>query len=213
MIIEFGDGFGLRQATVEDHAAFCTVCLKTGDAGEDATDREDDPNLMGLIYAVPYQVLEPRFAFAIEGPRGVAGYLFGALETETFNARLAREWYPRLQAEVRDPGFEETRWKASDWARAHIHNPDLSIPPALQPFPSHGHIDLLPEARGRGIGRRCMEHLQRELGGSGSTGMFLDVHPRNTNAREFYRRLGFADVDGLATRPTSLFMAKRFGRV
>ena len=47
------------------------VCLKTGDAGQDATAREDDPQLLGLIFAIPYQVLEPDFAFVIDGPNGV----------------------------------------------------------------------------------------------------------------------------------------------
>jgi len=89
MILDFGDGFFLRRATSDDHAAFRAVCLKTGDAGEDATSREDDPGLMGMIYAVPYQVFAPDFAFAIEGPEGVAGYLFGMPDTAAFNAWLA----------------------------------------------------------------------------------------------------------------------------
>ena len=67
MILDFGDGFFLRQATADDHDALARICLKTGDAGKDATAREDDPGLLGLIYAIPYQVLEPELAFVIEG--------------------------------------------------------------------------------------------------------------------------------------------------
>ena len=67
MIVDFGGGFFLRRATSADHPAFCAVCVRTGDAGKDATSREDDPELMGQIYAVPYQVLEPDLAFAIDG--------------------------------------------------------------------------------------------------------------------------------------------------
>ena len=97
MIVDFGGGFFLRHATANDHPALCAVCLKTGDAGADATWREDDPALMGQIYAVPYQVLEPDLAFVVDSSEGVAGYLFGALDTRSFNVRLASDWYPTLQ--------------------------------------------------------------------------------------------------------------------
>jgi ribosomal protein S18 acetylase RimI-like enzyme len=210
MILDFGDGFYLRRATTHDHTAFCEVCLRTGDAGEDATSREDDPQLMGMIYAVPYQVLEPEFAFAIAGTEGVAGYLFGVPDTRAFNSRLAAEWYARLQARVADPGPDRSKWRGSDWARHVIHHPYLAVPEALKPYPSHGHIDLLAEARGRGVGRLCMEYLQRRLIEAGSTGMYLDVHPRNTRAQAFYRGLGFQVVAGRGLPGTSIFMTKSF---
>ena len=64
MVLDFGGGYRLRAALAEDHAALCMVCLKTGDSGKDATGREDDPDLLGLIYAVPYQV---RAGFCVRG--------------------------------------------------------------------------------------------------------------------------------------------------
>ena len=60
--------------------------------------------LLGLIYAIPYQVLEPELAFVIDGPNGVSGYVLGARDTQAFNARLADNWYPRLQARIGRPG-------------------------------------------------------------------------------------------------------------
>jgi len=208
MMVDFGDGFFLRQATANDHPALCMICLKTGDAGEDATSREDDPALMGQIYAVPYQVLEPDLAYVVDGADGVAGYLFGALDTETFNARLASDWYPALQGRVADPGPNRSAWRNSDWARHAIHHPNLDLPDALAPYPSHGHIDLLPQARGRGIGRRCMRFLEQRLEAGGSTGLFLDVHRRNKNAQRFYAMLGYQPVPMRAKSATSRFIAK-----
>lgn len=209
MILDFGGGFFLRRATGADHAALCAVCVGTGDAGRDATAREDDPALMGQIYAVPYQVLEPDLAFAIDSPEGVAGYLFGALDTASFNARLASDWYPALRRRVSDPGPDRSAWRGSDWVRHAIHHPELGIPEALAAYPSHGHIDLLPKARGRGIGRRCMGFLEERLAAAGSTGLFLDVHPRNVEAQRFYAALGYAPVPIPTLSPMSMFMAKR----
>lgn len=212
MILDLGGGSFVRHAGPADQAALCAVCLKTGAAGKDATGREDDPDLMGLVYAVPYQVLEPDFAFVIEGVNGVAGYLFGALDTAQFNAALAMHWYPRLQRRVRDPGAVTAKWQGSDWVRRMIHHPALDIPKALAPFPSHGHIDLLPEARGRGIGKRCMDFLEARLAAAGSSGIFLQVDPANLSAQRFYRSLGYRALAGAGLPGSSVFMAKRLVR-
>ncbi len=208
MILDFGGGFTLRRATDRDHAAFCDICLRTGDAGRDATWREDDPALMGQIYAVPYQVLEPELAFAIDGAAGVAGYLFGVLDTGSFNKRLASDWYPALRRRVADPGPDPKAWRGSDWARRAIHHTVLSIPEVLLPYPSHAHIDLLPAARGRGIGSRSMRFLDSTLAKAGSTGIFLDVHPRNREAQRFYAAHGYKAVAGAGNADSALFMAK-----
>ena len=209
MIVDLGDGFILRPATQADHAALSTVCLRTGDAGKDASAREDDPELLGLIYAIPYQVLEPDFAFAVAGPGSVCGYLFGALDSRAFNARLAAEWYPRLRQRVADPGPDRTRWRGSDWARRLIHHPDFEVPEALAPYPSHGHIDLLPEARGRGIGRRAMALLEQRLAAAGSSGLHMQVDPRNRAALRFYRAIGFELMRGAGLPRHSLYLGKR----
>lgn len=208
MVLDFGDGYRLRHATADDHAALCHVCLKTGDSGKDATGREDDPDLLGMIYAVPYQVRDPDFAFVVDGPNGVCGYLFGARDTVAFNRWLETEWYPPLASRLRDPGPDESTWKGSDWARYAIHHPDLSFPSALHPYPAHGHIDLLEEARGRGIGRRCMDHLMAALGAAGAPGMHLGVSPVNRNALRFYDKLGFVRLKDPSLPRHTVFVAQ-----
>jgi len=212
MILDFDGGFFLRHAAPADHAALCHVCLRTGAAGQDATWREDDPELMGLIYAVPYQVLEPDFAFVIEGRKGVAGYLFGVLDTGAFNLRVAADWYPSLRRRITDPGADRSRWQGSDWARRMVHHPRLELPAALAPFPSHGHVDLLPEARGRGIGKSCMAFLEGRLAAAGSGGIFLEVDPANSHALRFYDSLGYRTVPGVPIADASVFVAKRLTR-
>ena len=110
------------------------VCLKTGAAGQDATEREDDPELMGLIYAVPYQVLEPDFAFVIEGAGGVAGYLFGALDTAP-STPAGRRLVPAAcsaGSPIRDPTGRAGR---AATGRGMIHHPDFELPAALAAFP------------------------------------------------------------------------------
>jgi ribosomal protein S18 acetylase RimI-like enzyme len=194
IVLDFGGGFALRRAIAADHAALAMVCLKTGDAGKDASALEDDPDLLGLIYTIPYQIFEPGLAFVVEGSEGVCGYLLGAADTRAFNARLLERWYPSLQARCADPGADASRWQGSDWGRHWIHHPELDVPVILDAYPSHGHIDLLPPARGRGIGRKAMSFLEEKLVEAGSSGLHLQVMPENRGALSFYAALGFAEL-------------------
>jgi GNAT superfamily N-acetyltransferase len=209
MELDFGGGYFLRRAEVADHAALNHVCLKTGDSGKDATGREDDPDLLGLIYAVPYQVLEPDFAFVIDGPNGVCGYLFGAPDSARIYARMRDEWFPPLAARLADPGPDESRWRGSDWARRAIHHPSFDFPPVLEAYPAHGHIDLLEEARGRGIGRQCIQLLMARLVAVGAPGMHLQVSPKNRGALAFYGKLGFEVVSDPELPRHTVFVGRR----
>lgn len=191
MELDFGDGYMLRKAVWADYAALNRVCLLTGDSGKDATAREDDPDLLGLIYAVPYQVFSPDFALVVQGPGGVCGYVLGTPSSEKFYARVGQEWFPPLARRLDDPGPDETRWVGSDWARYAIHHPQFVYPPVLRDYPAHGHIDLLAEARGRKIGSRAMRLMMGRLKAAGITGMHLQVSPSNDGALAFYRTLGF----------------------
>jgi ribosomal protein S18 acetylase RimI-like enzyme len=208
MVLDFGDGYRLRPALAPDHAAMSMVCLKTGDSGKDATDREDDPSLLGLIYAVPYQIYEPDFAFVVDGPEGVCGYILGAKDSDSFYRRLTSEWFPPIAARISDPGPDEADWQGSDWARYLIHHPDFGWPLPLRSWPAHGHIDLLEEARGRNIGRRGMEHMMTVLKAAGAPGIHLGVSPKNRGAQAFYKKLGFAVVSDPTLPRHTLFMAR-----
>jgi ribosomal protein S18 acetylase RimI-like enzyme len=184
----------IRQATAADHAALSMVCLKTGDSGADATDREDDPRLLGLVYALPYQVGAPEFAFVTEDDDGVCGYVLGALDTRAFHRFLTEEWFPVVGAGLRDPGPDEGLWRGSDWLRRAILEPEGLPPVDLGLYPAHGHIDLLPRAQGRGAGARAMAHLMGRLARAGAAGMHLGVSDVNARALGFYAHLGFDEI-------------------
>ncbi len=187
--------FEIRRATRADHDALKRVCLMTGDAGQDASDTEDDPDLLGLVFAVPYQIYEPEFAFVIENRDGVCGYVLGAPDTRRFMAQMTHDWFAALQPRYADPGTDRSRWKGSDWARHAIHYPDREPIPELAPYPAHGHIDLLPVAQGKDMGRRAMEHLMDRMRAAGVTGLHMGVNARNARALRFYERLGFTTLE------------------
>jgi ribosomal protein S18 acetylase RimI-like enzyme len=201
-------GFRIRLATVQDHPALKDICLKTGDAGQDATALQDDPELLGLVYAVPYQVFAPGFAFLLEDAAGPCGYVLGVPDTRAFQTWLDTVWYPPLRARLRNPGPDEAAWQHSDWVRWRVFAPVGVAPVDLTLYPAHGHIDLLPRAQGRGLGAALMDRLTAALEQAGSPGMFLEVAPANLRAQVFYARIGF---HLLSESSDSAVMGKRLG--
>jgi len=199
----------LRQARSDDRVALSHICLRTGAAGEDATAREDDPELIGLIYAVPYLELEPDFAIVAEGPSGVMGYVLGALDTARFNVRLDAEWFAPLRERIGPAPADPATWHGSDWARHHIHHPPADPATVLARYPSHAHIDLLPEIQRRGMGRRLLTCLEARLTDAGSPGLHLALAPENQRALLFYKALGYTELPEAPAG--ALYVGKRLG--
>lgn len=208
MRAELADGVSLDRATPNDRAALESVCLATGDSGRDASDSEDDPTLLGQIFAVPYLVFAPEFAFMARRRGMVRGYAFGVPDTAAFEAWLHGVWFPDLRERLVDPGPDPSRWKGSDWARRHIHHPPKLALPALNDFPAHGHIDLMPDVRGHGVGRRMLSIVMTELRRAGASGMHLDVSPENTAAQKFYAKQGFRPLGTPIPGDDRLFFVK-----
>jgi ribosomal protein S18 acetylase RimI-like enzyme len=169
---------------------------------------QDDPDILGLVYAVPYQVFAPGSAFLLEDAAGPCGYVLGVADTRAFQTWLDTVWYPPLRARLRNPGPDEAGWHGSDWVRWRVFAALLPPPVDLTRYPAHGHIDLLPRAQGRGLGAALMDRLTRALAQAGSPGMFLEVAPTNLQAQAFYARLGF---HRLAADADTVVMGKALG--
>ena len=88
----------IRLATDADRDALYDICLRTGDAGEDASGVVNDPRLLGELFVAPYAALEPELSFVAVDDEGVAGYVVGTADTRAFEARQEAEWFPALRA-------------------------------------------------------------------------------------------------------------------
>jgi ribosomal protein S18 acetylase RimI-like enzyme len=184
----------VRAYVPSDLDAVYSVCLLTGDSGEDATDLYDDPKALGHLYAGPYVTLEPDLAFVLQDRAGVCGYVIGAADTVRFHRQMVERWLPPLQAALPDPQGDPRTWSRTEGIYHRLHHPRLHFPEELEPYPSHLHIDLLPRAQGRGFGRRLMERLLEALAAKGSPGVHLGVASSNTRAQRFYRKVGFVEL-------------------
>jgi GNAT superfamily N-acetyltransferase len=177
----------IRPATLHDLPGAYRVCLRTGDAGGDATGRYRNPDLLGHVYAGPYVVGEPSHALIAADEDGVAGYCLAAPDTSAFAAWAASAWWPQLRDQFprRDDGTPDAEIIAL------IHEPPIANRDVLEAYPAHLHIDLLERVRGTGTGRRLVERQLQSLADAGASGCHLFVDASNANAIAFYGHLGW----------------------
>lgn len=182
----------IRPYQPRDLARLYEICLRTGASGEDATHLVVDPRLFGELYAAPYAALEPAHALVVDDGSGAAvGYALGALDTRAFEARCEAEWWPALRE--RHPVGSGAN-DLDELLVTMLHHRHAAADDVVARYPSHLHIDLLPEAQGAGWGRALMEALQDLLRAAGSPGVHLGVSARNRRALGFYAHLGYEEL-------------------
>ena len=198
--------FKIRRCAPRDEAAVYDVCLKTGNAGEDATDLHDDPRALGHIYVGPYVHLEPNLAFVLEDEIGVCGYVLGALDSAEFYHAYLTQWLPPIRGKYPEPTGDPARWTPTQKIYHEYYHPDIFYPQPISEYPSHMHIDLLPRAQGKGWGAKMVNTLLEELKRRDSSGVHLALNAANHRAARFYQRLGFCE---LARAEDTIYMGKR----
>nr|WP_295892849.1 GNAT family N-acetyltransferase [uncultured Devosia sp.] len=177
----------LRPYRAGDLDALYDICLLTGDSGADATPLHSDGRLIGHIYAAPYGVLEPGNVFVAEDDEGVAGYVVGTYDTDAFEARLEREWWPALRehyAQVR--GADLT--PADRHRIGAIRAPGANPPDIVAEYPAHIHMNLLPRLRGQRVGSGLLDLWVDQAKRAGVSGIHLGASPTNAGGIAFWSK-------------------------
>lgn len=182
----------LRPFASGDESALAEICLKTADAGADATGVLDDDAIWAEVFVLPYVRRHPELSFVVETDDGrVAGYVVAAPDTRAFEDWFRDEWWPRFAQRWPRPDRERSR---QDGVLRSAYGRHGGAAPFGDAYPAHLHIDLLPEVQGQGWGRRLIEALVTALRDRGVTGLHLVAAAANTGAVAFYERLGLAPL-------------------
>lgn len=187
-------GITVRPYRDADRDGVRNVAYQTGYMGEPADSYWRDFTSFANIWTSYYTDHEPESAFVAEGEGGVVGYLLGCVESARATrpaAALSGQVLRRFL--LLRPGTARFLWR-SVWDAAgdrHVPAGELVDPR----WPSHLHTNLLPEARGRGVGAELMEAWISRLRGAGSPGCHLVTLAENTAAIAFFERMGFRLFD------------------
>ncbi|GLI26238.1 acetyltransferase [Agromyces rhizosphaerae] len=190
------DRLVIRPYRPADHHAVSEICVRTAMAGGDARGAYSDDALMPDVYARPYLAFAPDLAFVADDGGRVVGYVLGVADTDAFVEWWRREWLPEFRERHPEPGPPTDRGPAYTEAQlvADGRRPERMRIPELAGYPAHLHVDLLPEAQGRGLGRSLIDALRSALAARGVPGVHLSMDPANVGARAFYDRLGFVEL-------------------
>ena len=178
----------IRPYRPSDRPAIYDICVRTADAGKDATGILSDDSLWGDLFAVPYVDRHPDLAWVVESEDGrTIGYVVATDDTDAFYAWFRDEWWPAFHERYPRPADASTREERMiEYGYTRAPGADANA----AEYPAHLHIDLLPETQGQGLGRALIETLFAELARRGVRGLHLGMDPGNTGAAAFYERLG-----------------------
>jgi ribosomal protein S18 acetylase RimI-like enzyme len=180
----------IRPYRSADRDAVRAIAHRAGYMGESAAWYWRDPASFANVWTGYYTDHEPASAFVAERAGAVVGYLLGCVDSTrapSAGAVIAREAIRRLL--FFRPGTAGFFWRSIlDAARAsNLPSSEMDDPR----WPSHLHVNLLPEGRGRGAGAALMDAWLARLRAVGSPGCQLTTLAENRTAIAFFERAGF----------------------
>jgi ribosomal protein S18 acetylase RimI-like enzyme len=195
----------IRPYRSQDRTAVRHIAFATGYMGEPVDWLWGDRESFADVITKYYTDREPESLLVGECAGRVVGYLSGCVDSRAAAGSAAREIarVVRRGAFLRR-GMASFFWRSIlDLARDREVRDDVLRDTR---FPAHLHVDLLPEGRGRGLGRRLMEAWLARLRERGVPGVHLGTFAENANALRFFGGCGFAPhgaplrVPGFRTR-------------
>jgi ribosomal protein S18 acetylase RimI-like enzyme len=186
----------IRRATKADAPALSRICLLTANAGKSAENLHDYGELPGFVFSVPYVELPTTWAFVlVDESDGAVGYIVGSTDTRAYEKYATEKWWPVL-AEKYPPSLAA---KPEDKRYMDMFQNMATVPDANIAFAApHLHINILENYQRKGWGRKLIRTAIEYLKGQNveGAGVCLGLDPRNSEAKKFYKRMGFVEIGG-----------------
>jgi len=201
----------VRPYRPSDRPAVRRICVETGYLGDPVQWQWRDERSFADLFCGWYTDHAPQTAWVAVRAGRVVGYLLGCADS-TAVPDPVRALVPQVlrRGLLVRPGTAAVLWRGlADGVSLMRRGDGLPEPVLDERWPAHLHIDLLPVARGSGVGARLvrtwLDHLRRE----GVAGCHLETMAENTAAIGFFERQGFrrhgepTPVPGLRARDGS----------
>jgi ribosomal protein S18 acetylase RimI-like enzyme len=181
----------IRPYEPRDREVVRAICLATayGGGGEGLI----DPDLFLDLMVRAYTDFAAGRVWVAEQAERVVGYLAGGLDERRFHRVQVWRVVPGAVARSLARGLLWRRdlWRLLADLPGFLADGRKAESPDEEEYPGHLHVNLLPESRGRAVGRRLVESFLAEARGYGLPGVRAVVYETNQPARRFFERLGF----------------------
>jgi ribosomal protein S18 acetylase RimI-like enzyme len=195
----------IRAYEPRDRDPVRRICFETGYMGEPIAWQWRDGESFADLATGYYTDREPESTLVAERDGRVVGYLTGCADSERSRGVAGQQVRQLLgRGALLRPGLAGVFWRSLFDLLRDRQAPDEFL--ADPRWPAHLHINLLPEGRRCGLGRRLVTGWLDRLRAAGSPGVHLGTFAENTNAIPFFEACGFhrhggpARVPGLRTR-------------
>lgn len=165
----------IREYRHEDRNFVQDICIET--ASENLKNGEEKKNLLLLRYCNFYIEKCPDTCFVAENCGKPVGYVLCCPNSVFF-----KKEFPKFLKKSGNLSFSQ---------QIQCFGDALVYLPYRKSYPAHLHIDILPEARRKGNGKKLIDALSKKLKEQGKCGVMLAVSESNTNAIKFYKALDF----------------------
>lgn len=182
----------IEKYAPEHRDAVHRICFDTGFGGDSMAPFFDDAALFGDVLVSYYTDYIPEHAWVLTSGGETVGYFLGCLDSASCNETTTREIYPRIMRSLlagkynlggRTLGYVTRSIEA-------LMTDELRTAP-LELYPAHLHVNLLPDFRRGGIGRRLIDMYIEYLRERDVPGLHLGTSTVHRRGVPFYRKLGF----------------------
>jgi len=182
----------VRQYRPADRPAVRRICFETGYMGDSISWAWPDEDSFADLFSSWYTDGEPESALVADDRGEVVGYLLGCRDSRRMPIPTAaiRRHLLRRGLAIR-PRTAPLVWRSAfDLSRAAVRH---QMPAAVTDdrWPAHLHIDLLPQSRGKGLGRLLMRRWLDTLRDEATAGCHLETWAENDGAIAFFASMGF----------------------
>ncbi len=181
----------IRKYHPSDITSLYKICLLTSNNGKDIEEFENEPDLLGHLFVGPYVTFEPELCFVLTNNFKPCGYVLGTKNSEKFYLTAEKKWFPLLRQRYKLPEQNDKSRMALIKRVLHKgHKPKDKF----ENHPAHLHIDILPFAQGKGMGKKLMFEFLNQLKNQKVAGLHLEVGKKNIKAINFYQHIGFTKL-------------------
>jgi ribosomal protein S18 acetylase RimI-like enzyme len=187
------NGLTVRAYEANDRSQVRHICFVTGYMGDPVDWQWRDEESFAEVFSGYYTDREPESASVGELDGEVVGYLLGSVDTrQGWNPATVMARQVLTRGIAFRPGTAAFLWRSAGDVVVDLSRRRLPPARVLDPrWPAHLHINLLPAARGKGLGAALVQRWLARLRATGVPGCHLETLAENTPAIAFFEAMGF----------------------